>query len=446
MKSHIVILPAFLGACSDYDLYRPDKEPLPPQIETDTDRPQPGPDPDIHVEPATLSFGGWPADCPADPITVTITNEGQGDLVVSDILLEGQGSSAFAHNGAPPTLAYGEEYAFQVDFVPGGTFDYTIDLRVDSNDPDEATVFVPADGAGGEDSIFEESFYQDYEEIVDILWVVDNSCSMGEETSMVASNFESFINEFVDLGLDYHMGVITTDMIQTDHSGKLQGGTFVTPDTPDPAGTFLSLVDQGSKGSASERGFEAVQAALTEPLVSSTNAGFLREEAALSIIALTDENDDSDISSSAFTTWLQGLKADPSMVRFNAICGDRGFGCMEWLDVTTVLQATGGDDYIDVAYDTGGFWVSICTADYSAALEQVGLAAAGMVVSFVLSEEPSNAGMISVTVDGKTVVQDSSEGWTYNSAENAITFHGDAVPGPGSTVYVSYPVAGECPN
>jgi hypothetical protein len=437
---------ALLAACSDYDIYRPDKD-AGDMIDTTTEPTRPEPDePDIEVSPAEIDFGGWPTDCPADPLTVTITNVGEGELVVSDIALAGSGASAFMHDGEPPTLALGETYTFTVDFVPAGTFDYTVDLEVSSNDPDEAMVAVPTLGNGGMDATFEESFYQDFEEAVDIVWIIDNSGSMDEELALVKENFASFIEQFVTLDIDYHMGVITTDMMDPAQSGHLLGGTWITPTTPDPIEAFMALIDLGAQGSANEKAFAATEAAFSDPLVSGDNAGFLRDEAALSGIVLSDETDNSTRSSTSFASWFQSLKPDPTRVKFNAICGDPGLGCLEWLDLSTVLQAIGGDKYIEAAYATGGFWASICTSDYSAALEQSGLAAVGMVVSFVLTDTPSNVGLIVVTVDGATAPQDSSDGWTYDATSNALTFHGSWIPGAGAYVNVSYPVAGECPN
>ena len=46
---------------------------------------------------------------------------------------------------------------------------------------------------------------------LDILWVIDNSCSMTEEQQALSQNFASFVQYFVGSGLDYHIGVVSTD-------------------------------------------------------------------------------------------------------------------------------------------------------------------------------------------------------------------------------------------
>ena len=233
--------------------------------------------------------------------------------------------------------------------------------------------------------MYEQSFVQEYHTDVDVLWVVDNSCSMDEEMQQVATNFASFIDEFVDLGLNYHLAVVTTDMDDPAQSGRFRG-PVLTQDTPDVINAFLAQVDQGSAGSGSERGFDAVQAALSEPLASTDNAGFLREEAALAVIVLSDEDDDSTQGSTSFVNWFESLKPDPEKLTFSSICGDRGFGCQEFDFFGNTLSASAGPQYIDA---TDGFWASICTSDTPASAAKA-LTAAGMTVEFP-DHPPSNS-------------------------------------------------------
>ena len=432
---------ALLVGCTDYDLSRSD-EVEPPGTEETEPEPEPSEDPDILVEPLSLDFGSVLKDCPGETFTVTVTNEGKGQLEVSDIYLSGDGVSAFQQTGGPLSLAYKESATFEVSFTPLGWLSYDVDVVVESNDPDEGKVRVDALGEGARGALYEEGFTQDYNELVDVLWVVDNSCSMEDELATMASNFNSFISQFSALDLDYHIAVVTTDMDNPDDSGRFQG-EVLTPDTPNLLAKFADQVNQGNTGSASEQGFLAVKTALSEPLLSSTNAGFLREEAGLTVIVVSDENDDSSLNSSNFTTWFKGLKPkDPTLARFNAFCGDRFLGCVD--PFNSGISATGGDKYIDAVDLTGGFFSSICSSDYSIALQELSITAAGMTVTFYLTEEPATLSDMTVVVNGTALSQDSDTGWTYDPENNSITFHGDSIPGPGEDVQVSYTVAGEC--
>jgi hypothetical protein len=427
-------------ACVDYDLNRPDGK----EQAGDTAAPveEPGEDPDIDVEPMSLDFGSLMKDCPSDPQVITVSNEGKGLLDVTSISLGGNGVSSFVQTGGPVKLEYGESAQFEVTFTPTAWLDYDINVVVESNDPDESTVKVEALGTGAEGAVYEEGFTQDFIELVDVLWVIDNSCSMDDELYTMANNFQAFIDAFTALEVDYHIAVVTTDMDAPSDSGRFQGD-WLTADTPNLAAEFASQVNQGSTGSASEKGFAAVQAALSEPLLSSSlHDGFLREDAALSIIVVSDENDDSSMNSSSFTSWLLGLKKDPNYVRFNAFCGDRFLGCQD--PFNSGITASGGDKYIDAVDLTSGFFASICTSDYNVALQELSVSSAGMTVTFYLSEEPETLDGMAVEVEGTAWPQDSDEGWTYDPENNSITFNGSAIPGPGENVEVSYTIAGEC--
>jgi hypothetical protein len=61
---------------------------------------------------------------------------------------------------------------------------------------------------------------------VDILFVVDSSGSMMSHQENLAKNIDLFVDKFVQAGtLDFHVGVITTDMDFTGHKGQLWGKT-----------------------------------------------------------------------------------------------------------------------------------------------------------------------------------------------------------------------------
>jgi hypothetical protein len=446
------LLPLALFACSDYDLKRDadvepadTADPAPPEEEEDL-----GPAPDIELSPATVDFGWVPRDCTSDPVEVTVTNVGEELLVVDDIALGGSGEAYFEmiRPQLPLELGPGESDVLTVQFSPISTNTLEARVEVTSNDPDEPVAGVDMSGTGADDPIYEETFSQDVYSEVDVLWIIDNSGSMSDALDEVRSKFESFITKFDDLGLDYHMGVVTTDMDNPSQSGRLQGNpTYVTADTADGIDSFLAAVDQGSTGSGIEKGFDAAYAALTDPLVNGFNAGFLRgDEVALAIIVVSDENDSSSISYSSFSSWLDGLKPDPYMTSFSALVGDSGFGCTGGKSWTDLFIAEAGTKYINAVDATGGVFQSICSDNFDDALTYLSLGAVGMKYSWELTEEPTSVGTMVVTVNGEEVEYGSLDGWTYDATTNSIVFHGDAVPPPDSVIYVEYSYGDECPT
>ena len=101
--------------------------------------------------------------------------------------------------------------------------------------------------------------------MVDVLWVIDNSCSMADEQEQLTSNFPSFINYFLDSGVDYHIGVISTDLDDSSEAGQLRapdGVRFIIPDTEEPETVFEGMATVGIEGSGSEKGRGAAYTAI----------------------------------------------------------------------------------------------------------------------------------------------------------------------------------------
>lgn len=69
-----------------------------------------------------------------------------------------------------------------------------------------------------------DSFKQKRRNTFDLMVVVDNSCSMYEEQTKLASNFDSFIEYFDGTDVDWQLGVVLTDVEEPGSRGRLIGG------------------------------------------------------------------------------------------------------------------------------------------------------------------------------------------------------------------------------
>ncbi len=157
---------------------------------------------------------------------------------------------------------------------------------------------------------------------VDILWVVDSSGSMAPKQARLAASFNGFINQLVTATppIDFHIAVVTTDTDDPAVRGALRpwnlaprsgdyiaclpqmaGGTLcntsatVGGSTSTAALAFNQMSLVGTNGSAQERGLLAVYLALTNPanLSTPTAEKFIRSDAALYVIVVSDEDDSS---------------------------------------------------------------------------------------------------------------------------------------------------------
>ncbi len=154
---------------------------------------------------------------------------------------------------------------------------------------------------------------------VDLLFVIDNSGSMaGEQASLVASfgGFVAGIQAALAQAESYHVGVVTTDSYDNNGSGCTSIGDLVTQtggenaagmdclpfssgkryldeSEPDLASKFACIAQVGTTGSGDElqvqSGWEALAPAKNAP--GACNDGFLRDDALLVVVIITDEND-----------------------------------------------------------------------------------------------------------------------------------------------------------
>lgn len=260
----------------------------------------------------------------------------------------------------------------------------------------------------------------------DILWVVDDSASMREEQETVLAYVDRFVDALALSGLDYRIGVTTTDT--TDAPGRLVG-EVLSPDTPSIATALFDQMAVGTSGDRTEAPLEAARAVATGD--DEAGRALRREDARFDVIVLTDEDDHSP---DPVTTYLGELEAREGAdgYRVSAIAGGLPEGC-----ASPVAQAEGAPRLYDASLATGGIFGSICETDFADILTSLGLRAAGMEDHFYLADIPE-VSSIEVRVDDVWIHQRPTDGWVYDPGENAIVFDGYAIPRPGQTIEVRY--------
>ena len=286
----------------------------------------------------------------------------------------------------------------------------------------------------------------------DILWVIDNSCSMLEEQTALVNSFDSFISYFIGSGLDWHVGVTSTDMRVGDHPGQsgtlnaVGGYKYIDEDTPNPIEVFEGMALMGIAGSGLEKGRAATYSALEVHQNCEHNLDFYRKDALLSVIMISDEHDSTGndpVSLSEFISWLLNLKEDPEEVTFSSIvCLSEGYVNGVHCTENTAIAPTVGHDYIDTTNAVGGILWDIRDDNWDLVLEQLGLQAAGLKREFFLGDVP-----VVDTLDVFVEILEDEETTTYNfeidkdyiysRPRNSITFI-TYVPPQFSTVVIEY--------
>ena len=280
---------------------------------------------------------------------------------------------------------------------------------------------------------------------VDVLWIVDNSGSVNNERERLARQFDRFLSALVAGRVDFHVGVTSTDLsFETGDGGRLRGPVrFIDRSTPDPRGAFRAAVDFPMSDVPLEEALAAMHLALSPPNSIGANAGFLRDEAALAVIVVSDEDDNSLGPLGFYKRFLQGIKGPgrDANISFSAVAGPVPDGCVAPGDEDIFgADAKPSPRYQELVDATTGIFASICSADFAPFMDELAAALTALRRAFGLSAPPV-VSTIRVLVDGRVVPRDPINGWTWRPAERAVVFEGNFVPPPSATVEIRYDVS-----
>lgn len=270
-----------------------------------------------------------------------------------------------------------------------------------------------------------ENFKQSEElKKLDILWVIDNSGSMDDEQAALGSNFSSFINDFVDSGIDFKMAITTTDTSHETKRGKMVPGSekltsaFAQTEEAEFKKTFEKLVQVGTVGSGYEKGLEASEWFIIN------NPSYLRKDAYLAVVILSDEEDQSVRSPEEYATILKNTKENAGLVKIYSI-----------VDVKRTNPGAGQHNnyvkYAKASELTNGE-VSDIRGNFAQTLSGMSESLLSLLDSFPLSNKPKN-GTLQVYVNNVE-----SRDFTYDSVSNSIKFDANSIPPVGANIKVVY--------
>lgn len=384
--------------------------------------------PVIDVTPEEYTFGNHYVGCEASQ-PVTISNVGNEDLIIDNLDYAEYGwvyDLRTGENGPLPwTLPMDEELEIDVTFAPEDDLLTQSQTYIDSNDPLTPRKKVLYEGQGKYYGETLDAYEQPLQSYSDILFVVDNSCSMADEQASLANNFSNFMQIFMKNDTDWQIAVITTD------NGAFRGD-IITKSTSNAADVFAQQVQAGTNGSGTEAGMAMAYRA-TDPGFNGEAApggAFMRADGQFVIIFVSDEPDQSGAQALDYYNYFSSLKPDPDDFIAHAIAGDMPTGCG---------GASAGKGYYELTGYTGGSFLSICATDWGSHLETLAENSVQVLDEFELTDYPVVSTIV-VTIDGVVT----TTGWTYNSTDNAVVFEKANIPEGGSTIEIEYAIMGDC--
>ena len=435
-------------------------------------------EPDVDVIPGDLDFGVVTLDCGSPEQRVTVYNNGGADLIVGQPVVDpitnpatfevtGTTAPSYPHTVPPgSSLSINVRYYARVVGLQTGNLIIPTVEGTGEGPP----VLIPMRGEGTLDIHQVDVFDQLNAPKVDVLWVIDDSGSMAPFQEELADNFGEFFVESGITAADFHIAVTTTltssgggalgqsapddDMsgwytscIESEHYLSPASGSEAVVESRFECNVSVSNRDnvhpERSVSDNAEGGLRAALKFLSPPLINdpAANDGFLRDDAKLHVIMVSDEPEQSKGGIQQYIDFFKNVKGfrNEGLVAISAIAPPPQ-GCDYGGDV---LQ---DDRYKPVVDEMNGRFQEICNSDWSSMMSQLGLDSLGLRVEFFLTRAATAESLgvcVRATAAASCVPVDQtdesdSNGYFYDPSTNSIVFNSNSVPPRGSRIEVSY--------
>ena len=317
-------------------------------------------------------------------------------------------------------------------FLPSCVTDYAI------VNPEEKIVYVdvPVEDTGGYEEhdyhpgdVWVAHFYQiETVEEMDILWVIDTSGSMNTHKVRLLDGIAAMMSALPMT--DWRLAMIPADgtAASTEYQHELNALSSLQD-----AEDMYNAMNTGHR----EEGFDAVYEYLTNN-TSVQTAGWLRPDAGLLVVFVSDEEEQGDQFTSAmeFVSWYSMLR--PAVFLASIVNHDPS------ISTCNSTPTNNGDRYMEATNLVSGVIVDICSEDWTA-----GVTDATTNLEPITEKELSHIPIeetIIVLVDG---VEYDSSLWYYDAPTNMIIFtatsaeSGELIgPPAGGLVEIGYIIEG----
>ena len=255
-----------------------------------------------------------------------------------------------------------------------------------------------------------DSFEQpDSTDGVDILIVIDTSCSMSDNETQLLAGVEAFMDNLPEA--DWRLNMISTspDKVLTEQQFPLVTGDDIID--------AQEMYDNMSRGTR-EEGFNAAQDYILSNPYAST---WLRWDAALLIVFVSDEEEQSDMSVDDFTDWIDNYRSSvfmSSIINFDPA-----------KSLCNVHASYAGYRYEEATLTYSGVVMDICSKDWTDGVRDAS-DSIDPISEWGLTYVPIKESVV-VFVDGVPFVD-----WGYDTVENKVYF--TVLPDGGSLVEIGY--------
>jgi len=293
--------------------------------------------------------------------------------------------------------------------------DYVVHGGFDDTDTETEIIYIitEPDVDVWVDSFIQVGAYED----IDILWVIDGSCSMNAHQTNLLNGIDHMMNNLPS-DVNWRLKMITAG----DGTRLTQPTTFplTRGDTITEALSMYNLLPYDG----GEAGFAAVQNYVAFDAYAAT---WMRYDAAILVVFVSDEREQSTITAPQFSVWY-GVQRPATYLAFigNVYAADS-------ICPYTPNSNMTGAKYIEAVNNFGGNVIDICEEDWAAGVDEA-TQKVKPIEEYELEHIPYEDTLV-VFEDGLPMEKAL---WHYDSSVNIVYF--DVLPIEGALVEMAYSV------
>lgn len=388
--------------------------------------------PNCVVTPTSINFGAAQANCRSAANAIPVLNACSGPVTVSNasiVMANGEFALTSATGG---TLPVSGQLAFAADYVPMNVGADAAFLTFTTTQPLGTVRHVVAlRGVGTSTATVQQEFVVGNAQL-DVLLVIDDSSTMGDKQASLASAVSNFWPFMTSSTIDARFGVIVTDLFDSSRAmlRRTTGNQpYVSRSTVNASMELANLVNAGVTGAGNESCLEPVNLALSESYRASPmlNAGFLRNDAHLGIVCVTDAPEQTPKPVSFELSRLSMVRDSLSYSVIGPFLPQAPAGCV-YDGVNTSAHET-------ALRQLNGVQEEICSGNVGASFGNAINHMLARGKSFTLARAVDLSATTTVSVGGQTIPP---AYWTIDAMTNRLTFQSNFEPEPGRTFTVSY--------
>jgi hypothetical protein len=369
------------------------------------------------AEPVTVDFGSVLAPCGEANRSVSMVNRGTAVAVdVTNIRLSTP-STVFVLRApmVPLTIGPNQQTSFVVSFHPTVVGAAVSTLEIHHTQPG-SPILVPLRGNGTSGMVTDTFSPMGRVRRADVVLVVDPELGTNARDRL-AMQAQGILSDLAQRGIEYRVAVRQAGNLAVSR-GFIGSPVFITPLTMAGAVDLAARIQStGVALPTFNTGFDELDATLT-----AANPG-LDPDAWLEFIVVTGQDDQTMTEASALAARVRAEKRAEGVARVSGIIPT--MNC-------SAGNVTDTPRYRELVTLTQGAGASVCDADWSPVLSNIGGARLGVPFSYPLTQAPAPAS-IQVTVGMATNVPH-----TYDGPTNRVVLSASALPQDTDPVSISY--------